>query len=222
MAARKRGGSGVSVRGRRRAYKPAEERRAEIVEATLAILAEEGLHAWTTAAVAERVRVSEATIFRHFDSKEEILATAGRHLARALRERVEAYEGAGGPWERAEGLVFDLLRFMEETGGAPLTILTGQAVRMSPTIRQDVMATRAAVHGRLTALFAEALAKSPRAARVEPATVADLAIAIGQSTGLRWLMEGRRRPLRATASAMFAALQSCVGAPSPAPPGREA
>ena len=204
----------------RRARKPSGERRAEIVDATLAILVEEGLHAWTTAEVARRVGVSEATIFRHFRTKEEILNTAMQQVARGLRERVEAYRGDGSAWDRAEGLVRHVLRFMAETKGAPLGILTGQAIRVSPELRREVIATRAAVHGRLSSLFAEALAEADEA-RTDAATLADLAIAVGQSTGLRWLMEGRRLPLEETASAMLAALRSCVGGVRSGAPGRK-
>lgn len=203
----------------RRQRKPAAERRAEIVAATISILAVEGLHAWTTAAVAKRVGVSEATIFRHFRSKEQILSTAVRQQVQALRELVERYEGAGSAWERAEGLVLHVLGFIAEHGGGPLVILTGQAIRISPAIRREVVATRALIHGRLTALFQEALA-ARRPGAVEPGALANLAIAVGQSTGLRWLMEGRRLPLRETASAMLRALRGCLGSEGVPAPGR--
>lgn len=79
-----------------RPRQPAESRRRQIAEAALAIVAEQGLGRFTTAAVAERVGIAEGTIFRHFDAKEDIVLAA---MAR-LEERVFA----GFPPEDADPL----------------------------------------------------------------------------------------------------------------------
>lgn len=57
-----------------------DERREEIAEAALAVIAEHGLGRFTTAAIARRVGIAEGTIFRHFRNKEEIVAAAIRWL----------------------------------------------------------------------------------------------------------------------------------------------
>lgn len=191
-------------------YKPTAERRAEIVQATLAILAEEGLHAWTTAALARRVGVAEATIFRHFESKDEILTEALRYAAGELRRHVQRYEGSGEPWARIEGLLLHVLSYIKAAGGAPLIVLTGQATRMSPAVQRDVEATQGAVRARLVSLFEEAMADLPRSRHQDPQVLADLAIAIGQGTALRWLVSGRRMPLEERARAMLDVLRSCL------------
>ena len=193
-----------------RQYLSGPERRAQIVDATLKILAEQGLHAWTTSALADRVGVSEATLFRHFDSKDEILTEALRSIALALRQRVTEYQGTGDPWDRIEGLVLHVLSFVEATGGAPLMILSGQAARMSPAVRRDVMESINVVRGRLTELFSHALEESGRAPELEPAVFADLAIAIGQSTALRWMISGRQMPIEERARAMLQVLRHSV------------
>lgn len=195
-----------------RPYKSRPQRRDQIVRATLAILAEQGLHAWTTSTLARRVGVSEATLFRHFASKEEILSEALRSQARALKQQIEGYEAAGSPWERIEGLILHVLSFMEASGGAPLIILSGQAAGISAAERRRVRETIALLRGRLTEFFGEAIAESPRTAHLDPEAAADLALAVGQSTALRWMISGRRLPLLETASAMFAALRRGLAA----------
>lgn len=196
---------------RRRPYKSGDERRAEIVASTLEILAEDGLHAWTTAALAGRIGVSEATIFRHFESKEEILTAAVRQQILAMRERAQSYRGTGDAWEQASGLVLHILDFVESTGGAPLIVLTGQAVRIHPSLRAEALKTMGAVRARLTKLFAQARSESLRGRHVDPAVLADLAIAVGQSTGLRWLIAGRRHSLRGRAAKLLRTLRRILG-----------
>lgn len=166
----------------RRQYKPGDQRRKEIVRATLAILAEQGMHAWTTAALAERVGVSEATLFRHFDSKDDILSAALRHQARELRARIEAYRPEGAPWERAAGLAREVLAYMEEAGGGPIVILLGHAARIRPDMRDEVLRTAGLFRERLVAFLSE----DGRAAAGRAEVLADLVVATVQSACLRW------------------------------------
>ena len=53
---------------------PAEERRAAIIRAALKVFSENGFHGATTRALAKAAGVSEALIFRHFPSKDELYA----------------------------------------------------------------------------------------------------------------------------------------------------
>jgi AcrR family transcriptional regulator len=197
-----------SRRGREgsRGYKPHDERRGEIIAATIAILAEHGLHAWKTAELARRVGVSEPTLFRHFKDKQEILTAAIRQETKLLRERITQYEGSGSAWDTAQGLVLSVLDFLAETGGGPLVIVTGQLSRISPGIRRDVLRTLQMLRARLMALFREALDQAADPAAPDAAVLADLAVAVIQSTGLRWIMSDRRYPLRAAAEAMLGAV----------------
>lgn len=211
----------------RRAYRSREERRAEIVEATLAILAEEGMHAWTTAALAARVGCSEATLFKHFASKDEILTEALRRQAAALRRRAAAYSGRGSGWEKAEGLVLHLLDAVVEAEGGPLVILLGQAARLHPEMGREVRDTLGLVRSRLERFLAEDDGVGEREA-VPPAVLADVLIAVGQSSALRWMASERGVPPAEIARPMLRALRGRVarradlrngaddGAPGPA------
>lgn len=55
---------------------PTEERRRQIADAALEIIAAQGLRRFTTAAIAAEVGISDGTIFRHFESKAEIVGAA--------------------------------------------------------------------------------------------------------------------------------------------------
>ncbi len=191
----------VSKDGRQ--YRPTAERRLEIIEAAIAIIAGSGLRDLKTKELARRVGISEATLFRHFGSMEEIVAAAVEHEAGLVRARVEAFEGSGTPWDRAGQLVRTLLDFLEETGGGPLVVITGQAIRISPEVRALATGTVGLVRQRFTALAAE-VAATPGGAGVSPERLADLLVAVVQSNGLRWLMTDRRWPMRERAEEMLA------------------
>jgi AcrR family transcriptional regulator len=57
-------------------HKPAEQRRREIADAALKVIADQGLARFTSTAIAREVGVSDAALFRHFASKEDIVLSA--------------------------------------------------------------------------------------------------------------------------------------------------
>ena len=197
----------------RRAYKSAAERKAEITAATIAILAERGMADWKTAELARRVGISEAALFRHFRNKNEILDAAVRQETRAIRRLLQEQPETGSPWDRAEGLVRTILEFFERTGGGPLVVFTGQALKASPARRKDVLGTVRLVRERLETLYAEGLGARGGEAAATAAVLADLSIAVIQSCGLRWIVTERTFPLHRAAADMLRLLRR-IGAPS--------
>lgn len=74
-----------------------EGRRGEILDAALAVFGEKGYEAGTMRAIARRVGVTEPAIYRHYESKEAILAdivaTAGDRIAAEVRAALGAVSG---------------------------------------------------------------------------------------------------------------------------------
>jgi AcrR family transcriptional regulator len=188
-------GPGTGRPGRRgkRHYKSTDERRAEIIAASLTILAKEGLPGWTTAALAKRVGASEAMLFKHFRSKDEILQTALQQLGERMIARLGAYSPPedGDPWRCCEGLILTILEFVEETGGGPFIILV--AGQLGPSIRQNAQRAMRAFRERIVHFCASGERALPAGAT--PEVIGDLGMAIVQSSVLRWLLgETRRTP----------------------------
>ncbi len=63
-------------------------RQLEIIEAAGQLVTEDGFAALTTKRLAERMHFTEAALYRHFNSKEEILVTMLHHLASNIDERL--------------------------------------------------------------------------------------------------------------------------------------
>lgn len=89
--------------------RPTEDRQREIADAALRLIAEQGLRRFTTAAVAERVGLSEGAIFRHFPSKQAIVAGAIDRVEELLF--AAAPEQSDDPLER----LGEFVRFRIET-----------------------------------------------------------------------------------------------------------
>jgi AcrR family transcriptional regulator len=70
----------------RQVRKPAEDRRREIADAALRVIASQGLGHFTALAIAGEVGLSDAALFRHFSSKEAIVDAAIDRIEELLFE----------------------------------------------------------------------------------------------------------------------------------------
>jgi AcrR family transcriptional regulator len=82
-----------------------------LLEAAHAVFAEEGFRGATTRKIAARARVNEVTLFRHFASKEELLAEA---VGRQVEASIARLEGSRLPAEPAD-VAGELQRFLTAT-----------------------------------------------------------------------------------------------------------
>jgi AcrR family transcriptional regulator len=185
----------------KRHYRSSEERREQIVAATLDLLATRGVRGWTTQALAREIGASEAMLFKHFGSKDEILALALQRQAERMIERLGAYEppADASAWAACAGLVLTLLRFVEETGGGPFVVLV--ASELGPELRDTAQRAMRFFRTRVVAFCRPARARLPRG--VTPELVCDLAMAVVQSSILRWLIGESSRPPTALARRML-------------------
>ncbi len=84
--------AGPDPAGRKRL--PASERRAQLLEVAIAVFGRRGFRGATTRVIAEAAGVSEATIFRHFPSKDDLYVAAFRQRTEVGTEQlVEVLQG---------------------------------------------------------------------------------------------------------------------------------
>src|SRR5271166_3596898 len=91
-------------------------RQEQIVEAAVAIIAEQGIQNLSLSEIETRAGMSRGQLTYYFPAKEDILLAAFDRLIRMMRERAEATHGECGPcgklepgWDRA---VFFLTKFL--------------------------------------------------------------------------------------------------------------
>lgn len=73
---------------------PAEMRKEALIEATLSLIAEQGVGAATVRAIAERAEVTPGLIRHHFSSKEDLITAAYEHHMRRMTEM--SFDAGGG------------------------------------------------------------------------------------------------------------------------------
>lgn len=100
----------------------AEDRRAQIIDTATELFARQGFEGTTTREIAEKARVNEAIIFRHFPSKEDLYWAVVEHQSTLNKgkEQVEAQLASGGDVRQVFlNLGRDFLRRREENDTLP-------------------------------------------------------------------------------------------------------
>ena len=108
---------------------PAAERRAVTVEAVVELAAEQNPGEITTAAIADRMHVTQGALFRHFANKDAIWEAVMHWVAERLLARVDrAAAEASSPLAALEAMFLAHVDFVARHPGVP-RILFGERQR---------------------------------------------------------------------------------------------
>jgi TetR/AcrR family transcriptional regulator len=172
-----------------------EDRQRQAVDAVLELLAEAQIEAVTTRRVARALGISQPALFRHFRSREALLAAV---VAQARAElgavAAAALEAPGGPVAGLERLVGGLLAHVQAHPGLP-RLLFGAVVGT----QGDLQASLRALVSLQVSLVAELVRQGQAEGSIDP-TLAPHAAAAGlvgmlQGLILQWEAGGRAEPL---------------------------
>jgi AcrR family transcriptional regulator len=132
--------------------KPSAARREEIAWAALAIIGREGIGAFTMARLAEAVGVTSGALFRHFDSRQEILEEA---VSRAEARIAATFPDPGlPPLVRLRALAEARIALLSEEPGCAWLLRSEQALLAVPAAARRRLE---ALAGRSRAFLAQAI-----------------------------------------------------------------
>ncbi|HEY9142904.1 MAG TPA: TetR/AcrR family transcriptional regulator [Arenimonas sp.] len=193
-------------------YLPAETRRAETVEAVVALAAEQNPGEITTAAIAKRLGLTQGALFRHFPSKDAILEAVMGWVAERLLARVDAaIEGAGSPLAAMEAAFLAHASFVSEHPGVP-RMLFGELQRNQDTPAKKLVRTLLEHYGQRLARLVE---QGRQQGEIDPGIDTQVAVSgfIGTLQGLvlQSLLSAEPSRIRTQAPAAFALYRRGIG-----------
>ena len=175
-----------------RTRKPADRRRAEILEAALDLADERGPDRLTTGAIARAVGLTQAGIFRHFPTKQAIWEAVVAKIAEAM---VAGWSDALGrhdrPLARLRGLVESQLRLIQSTSAIPAILFSRELHVENDLLRKALLELMGQFQATLRAEVTEAQDEGMLRPEPDPADVAILLIGLVQGLALRWSLSGR-------------------------------
>ena len=172
--------------------KPAVERQAEIVEATVKLAATAGPDRLSLDAVAGAVGISQPAIFRHFPTKKQLWLAVAAWIAERLTGVWEGAETEAAPVERLRKMVHGQLKLVRSTPAIPAILFSRTLHSENEALRQAFETLIAAFHQRLARQINAAQADGSIRSEVDPAQLASLVMSVVQGTILRWTVTKQR------------------------------
>ena len=150
------------VRSQRK-HAPAEERRAQIIEAALGCFSERGYHATTMDDLVTASGLSKGSLYWHFDSKEDVFLASFDHLAAQIFGRVDEATEAGEP-DVIAILKTEVDLFLEQFAGRREVILAWAEFLSHPRGRERM----ASIYRLLRRKFADLIRLGVAQGRLRP------------------------------------------------------
>jgi AcrR family transcriptional regulator len=140
--------------------KPSEKRKAEIVDASMELLMEEGMQSLTIKNISARNNISEAAIYRHFPDKHSILMAMvdvfEQNLMHAINSPLKNHKN---PLKRLQEIMKSHMIFTEKTKGVLFSI-TGEAVHCNDDqLRRKILEVIDTYKSEIKKILQEAKAK---------------------------------------------------------------
>ena len=191
---------------------PADQRRAVTVEAVIELTAEQNPGDITTAAIAQRMNLTQGALFRHFPSKDAIWQAVMEWVAERLLQRVDkAMQTAESPLLRLEAVFLAHIEFVVAHPGVP-RLLFGELQRAEDTPAKRMTRTLiGAYRQRLTGLIEEGKACDEVAPEIDTAAAVIAFIGSIQGLIMQSLLSGKVRQMRADGPGAFAIYRRGIG-----------
>ena len=167
-------------------------RREQIAEAALQLVASKGPRHLSMAAVAKRVGLVPSGIYRHFHSKDEILAAVLERIEERLLENVRAaHEESPKPLECLRNVLMRHIRFIREGRAIPRLIFSDDFHGNHPELKEKVLRSFGRYSGEVAEIVRRGQEQGDIRAELDPATVAMMVFGIVIPAGILWhLTEG--------------------------------
>lgn len=173
-------------------------RREQIVKAALKIIATKGVRGLTTACIAAEVGISEANIYRHFRSKDEILAATVQKIGEGLKRNIGDVLNASSsdsPLKKMKRVFMLHLEYIETNGGIPRLIFSDEMHIGDEHLKQKLLHAINAYVSNIEAIVTEGQKAGSIGKNTSPRTVAMILVGLIQVTTLRWSLSGFSFPL---------------------------
>lgn len=116
--------------------KPQEQRRKEIVQATMDLTAELGIKSVSTQAIADKVGIAQPTIFRHFKTRDDIFAAVIGWIAENLTKAILSGTNPNDlPDEQLRKLLQNQLTFINKHRAIPKVLFSDLLHLESPKLK---------------------------------------------------------------------------------------
>jgi len=194
---------------------PADQRRTVIVETVVELAGERNPSEITTAAIAERMGLTQGALFRHFPNKDAILQAVMEWVTARLMSRIEkALQGQASPIAALESMFMAHVDFITAHPGIP-RMLFGELQRAEESLPKRMVQALIRRYGdRLNQVFEQGKACGELDAGMDTEAAVILFIGTIQGLVMQSLLAGDVGRIHRDAPRVFAVYRRGIGSTS--------
>ncbi|PKP68321.1 MAG: TetR/AcrR family transcriptional regulator [Alphaproteobacteria bacterium HGW-Alphaproteobacteria-5] len=175
-----------------RVRKSAEERKSEIVETALRLADKDGPDRLSTETIARTIHLTQAAIFRHFPTKQNLWEAVAARIGEKFQQRWESIDNPDVPaHEKLQALITSQLKLIQSTPAIPAILLSRELHAENARLRKLFYGMMEHFHGRITGLTEEGKQSGHFRDNLDPRDASFLIIGLVQGLVLRWSLSGR-------------------------------
>ena len=197
-----------------------EERRVEIAQTALKLAAEIGASNVSTQAIADAMGVSQATVFRHFATRDAVFREAIAEIRRSVHAALGPIfdDKTASAAERLKRLAVAHLSFVQDNRGIPALLFSDGLHAGDATLKADVRELMKSFAGRVAALVMEGVKDGSIDVSADPALIGQAFVTLVQGAALRWMLFDRSFDLKSQADVIWALVKPALSAQSNSTP----
>jgi AcrR family transcriptional regulator len=197
--------------------KPAGQRKAEILEATMRLADEVGPDRLTADAIARAVGLTQPGIFRHFPTKQAIWQAVAEAITGRMTDAWDEVLGRPAkPVNRLAGLIQAQLRLIRATPAIPAILFSRELHVENDGLRKTFLALMGRFHRSIAGEVRRAQDTGAFRPDLDADDVAFLLIGLVQGLAVRWSLSGRAFALEAEGARLLSLQIGLLRAPSAA------
>jgi AcrR family transcriptional regulator len=168
----------------------------QILEAARILIATGGIDALTVRGVSSKIGVTEAAIYRHVSSKEEILILLLEDVRVSLMSTIrEATSADGGSLDKLEHLLQLHLSFIEARRGLSFVVIAQAAQFQEARVRASGTGLVEEYLSVVEQIIREGIAGGEIDQSINPSAAATIFFGMVQASVTRWLFDSAAHPL---------------------------
>ncbi|HCH32347.1 MAG TPA: TetR family transcriptional regulator [Oceanospirillaceae bacterium] len=197
--------------------KPSEQRQEEIVTSTIELCAEQGVNKITTQVIADRVGVAQATIFKHFKTRDDVFEAVLRWLSGRMFKAVEPmFKSDLSADVRLQNIVQKQLHFASNHKALPRILFSDRLHSDSSVLKGIVQQVMARMTEAFTQLIQDGMDAGMFTCQQSAQEVAKLVVSTMQGTLMRWSIYDYNFDLQAEGQGLYQYYMQALMAQNPA------